>query len=345
MHQPLQTWPDRKTAVVYAFHQYDRNVRFFMRHGLSSHQGVDYFVVQNHPEWNHDHPTEVQAKPLGLSHVHWIHRPNLSQDIGAYGSAMRHMDTTQYNFFVFVNSSMRGPFLPPWSDFTRHWSQYVTDKLTDSVALVGSAINYYYGKPHVQSMMMAMDQRGVSVYQEHDLFMLTDQVTKKHVLIQKYEVGGSQAILAAGYNLDCFVTALQNRDWRKIPQYFIPEDPKHYDMWGHSNYFGNNLHPYEVMFFKTNRHYKDEANITNLLTFWFENAEWNTLDAEAQTKIAHTADEFLKEGDYVEEDPLQITSPDGVVPKSSKLVWVIVSSVLAVALVVVFTLWMISLRR
>jgi hypothetical protein len=67
-----------------------------------------------------------------------------------------------YGHFVFMNSSVRGPFLPTYMPRSIHWTTLFTRYITDPslgpgpVKLVGTTINCYYA-PHVQSMLWVTD--------------------------------------------------------------------------------------------------------------------------------------------------------------------------------------------
>jgi hypothetical protein len=65
---------------------------------------------------------------------------------------------------VWLNSSVRGPYLPAYLAGRMHWTEALTGKLTDRVKLVGATINCGGGylhpepQPHVQSYVVALDQ-------------------------------------------------------------------------------------------------------------------------------------------------------------------------------------------
>lgn len=69
-----------------------------------------------------------------------------------------------FKYFIWLNSSVRGPFLPAYHPRDVHWSTAFTRKLAGDVKLVGSTINcggaYALSaqQPHVQSYAVAMDQ-------------------------------------------------------------------------------------------------------------------------------------------------------------------------------------------
>ena len=74
----------------------------------------------------------------------------------------------RYPFIIFLNSSVRGPFLPAYMQNSVPWTHVFTSKITEEVRLVGSTINCgraYESLPvaHVQSYAMATDQAGLQI--------------------------------------------------------------------------------------------------------------------------------------------------------------------------------------
>ena len=69
-----------------------------------------------------------------------------------------------FKYFVWLNSSVRGPFLPAYHPAGMHWTAAFVRKLRGDVKLVGSTINcggaYALSaqQPHIQSYAVAMDQ-------------------------------------------------------------------------------------------------------------------------------------------------------------------------------------------
>jgi hypothetical protein len=76
-----------------------------------------------------------------------------------------------FKYFVWLNSSVRGPFLPAYHPASMHWTAAFVRKLRGDVKLVGSTINcggaYALSaqQPHIQSYAVAMDQ----VRRQHSL--------------------------------------------------------------------------------------------------------------------------------------------------------------------------------
>ena len=77
----------------------------------------------------------------------------------------------RYKYIIWLNSSVRGPFLPAYVKRRMHWTEALTDRLRGQVKLVGATINCggAFGMPalpHVQSYLAAVDQTGLQVLQK-----------------------------------------------------------------------------------------------------------------------------------------------------------------------------------
>lgn len=78
---------------------------------------------------------------------------------------------SRFKYFIWLNSSGRGPFLPPYyAEISQgaSWTRAFTAKLTDKVKLVGSSISCggaytYPPTPHVQTYAVATDRQGLEV--------------------------------------------------------------------------------------------------------------------------------------------------------------------------------------
>lgn len=285
MIKDLEVKNGGKTLIVFVWHEYDRNVAHFIR-CLYPDDSVDYCFVEN--DKGRALGGEVTIKKdimVGKSKLIWIVRPNVANDWGAFSQAVRSTTVEKYDYFVFINSSMRGPYLPSWYKSDQHWCKIFTSRLNDDVALVGSTINYCKGKPHVQSMMMCMDHRGLAILREEDIFMAEDRHIPKDDLIDYYEIGTSTAIIDAGYNIDCLLSPYQNRDWRKENQSFFPKVPDNFDHWGESQYFGSTVHPFDTIFIKTNRPYQTGSTPMNLESAWAEYGPYMDDTGKVRSKI------------------------------------------------------------
>ncbi len=91
---------------------------------------------------------------------------------GAFGWLLQRsgeVNYKDYKYFIFINSSVRGPYLPAYIDSST-WTQAFTSQFTDTIKLVGSSINcektHWKGdtkgktrhNAHVQSYAIATDR-------------------------------------------------------------------------------------------------------------------------------------------------------------------------------------------
>lgn len=328
------------TVVVFVFHEYNRNVKFFLKQGVKANSQVDYVVVHNIEHFSEQPSASVRIleEDGQRSKVTMVKRANLSNDWGAYSESLLHFDANQYKYFVFLNSTMRGPFVPPY--VTEHWTQLFTRKLNSDVGLVGSTINPYNCQPHVQSMMMAMDRRVLDLAREHQKFFEPSQSVEKSRLITEHEVGLSTLVLENGLNIDCMVTAFQGVDWREKPEIKFPTTLRKSDLWGDRNYFGHNLHVYETVFFKTNRYYNDAHTNLEHYTLWKEHEEIlpELLQGKGDTvlpKIKHFAQDFFHDTEYVEEPHASSV----VGPPKTLIALAVATGVLAFLSLLFFVMW------
>jgi hypothetical protein len=82
----------------------------------------------------------------------------LSNDPYCHIRIRRLIPTPQgYTFFVMMNSSVRGPFLPNFWPKDRPWTEALTGLLNAEVKLVGPTINCG-GGAHIQSTVLATDR-------------------------------------------------------------------------------------------------------------------------------------------------------------------------------------------
>lgn len=75
------------------------------------------------------------------SHAKYVHHQNECYDWGTYGWLLRgsgHVDYTAYRYFFFINSSVRGPFLPAYAR-VRSWYRYCHQPHS---CVVYSAVNH-----------------------------------------------------------------------------------------------------------------------------------------------------------------------------------------------------------
>lgn len=247
------------TLVVYVFSktddEYENNLMFFLRHGPAENDGCHYvFILQQSegvelPDISRLIPSNAQIE---------FHK-NECYDWGTVGWLIDsgRVDILAYKYFVFLNSSVRGPFVPTYSQGAKRWHEHMTSRITDKVKVVGATINceaaYWENKlegtarknPHVQSYAMATDQEVMKLWKENGkVFACWSTMWE---VIWNGEVGSSKVALDAGYNLESFMTRYRGIDWRNKANWQCNAATNPYvDM----HYDGISFNPYEVMFVK-----------------------------------------------------------------------------------------------
>jgi len=241
----------KKTLCIFAYYEKDesikKNIQFFLTNGI--HEDMDYIIVVN----------GISNITLPIrSNVRILRRENTGYDFGAYKHALDNTNLDLYSHFIFINSSVRGPFLNQETK-TKRWEYHFLDLLKGNIRLVGTTIhtffhpNYSNGNNiHVQSMVFCIDRNTL-------LFLRPEIFSDKHLnsenmveIIVNKEIKMSQMILARGWNISCTAKKYQGHDYRFL-QTNIDKIPYYSDPCYVNNYFGGNLDAYEIIFIKTNR--------------------------------------------------------------------------------------------
>lgn len=274
----------RDTLVVYVFSdtdpEYIRNLRYFVSNGIWDEDGCQYIIVIQQSK-----TLPAYELPELPANARYMQHANECYDWGTFGWVLDQVGSAadEYTYFVFLNSSVRGPFLPPVWPKGRHWSRAFTERITDQVKLVGPTISCegspksastnsaFRRNPHAQSYLLATDQVGLQVLKDDG------RIFKCHHdrldTIWHAELGSSKAILKAGYNLDCLMLRYQGVDWR---------DQINWQCNGGNNPFtefqndGLSVHPLETLFIKMKAHHLDLGTTAQLdaltLQNWVEDA-------------------------------------------------------------------------
>lgn len=254
-------------GIIYAYHEKDAdcaaNLRFFLDHGyISGHT----FVVVVNGTCSVDMSAFV-SQPNFLR----VDRDNKGYDFGAYAAGLEALGNRGIACaeYIFLNTSCRGPFIPPYAARKIQWPAIFVDLLNSDTKLVGPSINvttpvepFAAVHPHVQTYCFAMDSECMEYLVS--LGFWRDIPDDYHRVIVEKEMGMSALVLRRGWNIDCLVPEYSGQDYR-APLPRRPFNPwagrGHGDMmWSGNACFGRDVHPYEMVFFKANRDLgKDEV--------------------------------------------------------------------------------------
>lgn len=245
------------TLVLYCYFEknddYKNNLLYFLNNGIE--ENIDYiFIINGNNTINIPSSKNIKI----------IYRDNIGYDFSAYGEALKNIHIDKYKYFFFINTSVRGPFLPNYIKLS--WTEPFKNLLKNDVKLVGSTINLtedldfnnldipyekkkYY--PHVQSQMFATDLECLKFLINKGIFDLFTENNFLKLIILK-EIGMSYHVLKNNWNISCILPEYQNIDYRTLNVDFNPTSKKG-EMNYNNAYFNRTLHPYEAIFIKTNR--------------------------------------------------------------------------------------------
>jgi hypothetical protein len=285
-----------RVLVVYCYHERDQvyqdNLRFFLQRTAlaagakpegDSAAGAGYDVSYDLVIQGAACGVDLLGAFEALPHARVLRRANEGRDFAGFNHALalRARDGTAATFdrIVFLNSSVRGPFLPPY--YGGHWLDPLLGLFASApdVRLVGTTINVLEcaaaspevtnfwaflgaqraralgGRPltHVQTQVFAIDRECYAFLADQGFFEPRPLPQDVSEYIAATEIYLSYLVLrAAGWNIACLVPEYQGRDYRRVARNFNP-----YALAGDSGYagacFGRTLHPYELVFIKTNR--------------------------------------------------------------------------------------------
>lgn len=200
-----------KTLVVYVFHQYNTRVEYFINNAIFKDNDIDFSIVCNNKNLTFYHPDYVDV----------FYRDNKGMDFGAWGEyILKDNKYKNYDNFIFVNSSVIGPYLKN----KIKWTDIYLNGLEGNVKLFGSTINCIDNpyQAHVQSYIFSMNIKTLNFLIDCNIFSLEYEKTKIEVVFNK-EVLMSRKIIDNGWNIGCLLNHYKNIDFtfnQKKPENF-----------------------------------------------------------------------------------------------------------------------------
>jgi hypothetical protein len=247
-----------RTLVLYVFHEYNDRVEFFINNCIFKKNDLDFLVICN------DEYFDIKNKLP--NYVAYLNRPNKGYDFAAWSHGLFYNDIYKnYHHFIFVNSSVMGPYLP--TGFEGYWTDiYINGLLQDNVKLFGSTINCQFflrndielkNHPilysHIQSYIFSMRKETLEYLIKQEIFSKFNHSDVFLKTIENKELGMSRKIIENGWNIGCLMDRYAGVDFR-----FIYKKPEDYgiDFLGDvmfPEYINNTFTPEEVIFIKGNR--------------------------------------------------------------------------------------------
>ena len=283
------------------------NLKYFVETAVREKDGVDYiFILQ---QVHNKEINEKEMPPLPQGNAFYFQHENRCFDFGTIGwfiekyttgnpwkklisptkdSDHRKFNLTQYKYFIFMNSSVRGPFFPPYflqflTDYEQefnqvfYWYYIFTKRINERVKLVGCTLSCTVPL-HIQSYFLTTDFIGLSILLESGgidgmpgsgVFTCHESQSRT---IMFSELASSVRIFNAGYMVTSLLTIYHTLHFSKKHDYHCPVYGSPYK---DKNLDGVSLEPYEVVFVKFNDRADtcDAQNRANLYQKWIEQAK------------------------------------------------------------------------
>lgn len=203
---------NNKTCVIYTFHKYNENIDYFIKKCYECNNTTWLFIQ------NVNDKSEIYIPDDCPHYIHFYDRENAGHDFGGWSFGLSLIDINNFNYFMFVNSSAKGPVTN-----CKKWVDIYTSKLNNVEVLVGSTINKFgvttcdpYSDCHVQSYAFCLNKIGLDVIIETKIMTLENLYSDKTKIIQQKEIKMSRDILNAGYNICELDSNTNGVDFRKL---------------------------------------------------------------------------------------------------------------------------------
>ncbi|QKF94527.1 hypothetical protein QKU48_gp1069 [Fadolivirus algeromassiliense] len=262
-----------ETLISYAYYETNKtifNLEYFSEMGIINDKKYLYIIVIN--------GEKCSVKLPDYDNVIVLRRPNVGYDFGGHKHALewvtnKYGTILPFKYYIFLNCSVIGPFLPTYFPQNIHWSTIFTSRITNKIKLVGTTISCLHEKhkeyagPKIGGYFFVTDTIGLQLMiNRKDIFM--DHETKINAIAAEYKVTNS--IFDGGYGIDCLLYKYQGIDW-KDKNYIKFYEDIHPDRQG--EYFGLSIHPFEVVFHKWT--WSDQPNKLVNFEYCAKYSEWS----------------------------------------------------------------------
>lgn len=249
-----------RILVTYCYSEkteFSKNLFFFLKHAnlTKSHDFYDihYCVVIQGHECSVEFP-KPQPKNLTI-----LKRDNEGFDFGAYRYALDQFADIDFEYYMFLNCTARGPFVHHWMPQHWHWLDPYIQPLSNmnkKISLVGASMMFLSSQSihpqhsigsgvSVEGWAFAVDKQGLEILMTHNPSPFIQHQDKDSVVQYGEKLLGA-IILNAGLDIHCLLEAYHDIDnWRDYQDF--PEDryPSR-----HTGYYGTPPNHYQTIFIK-----------------------------------------------------------------------------------------------
>jgi len=234
-----------KHLIIYSyFEKLDskENLNFFIKNGIFEHEDYQFLIVVNGENFGIDLPEYKNVKLL--------YRENKGFDFGGWGFGLKNTNIRVYDYFIFLNSTCVGPFLPRYIPQELYWTDLFVSKIDNDIKLCGPTINYLPTNPnrskHIQSYAFGTDIIGLELLIKNGIFDPDENINRKNV-IENHELGMSDVLLSNNFKIYSFQLS------ENLNSKIEDKSKLHGDIHYVGKYYEDTINPIEVMFLKTQR--------------------------------------------------------------------------------------------
>ena len=221
-HEPTSS--TKKILVLFVYHIYNNRVKNFIKKCIFNDDNIDFIIISNTKnQYNNNILKTISRR----KNVKMLFRDNVGYDFGGWSEALLKDNLYEnYENYIFVNSSVVGPFLKP--DFKGRWTDIYINGLKDNVKLFGSTINTVSNPltlSHVQSYIFSMDKPTLKYLIDCSIFSTIHYATSQIDAINNQEILMSRKIIENNWNIGSLMKYYENVDFT-----FRDKKPNDYNM-------------------------------------------------------------------------------------------------------------------
>lgn len=256
-----------RIAVFYHYFESNSHYRDNFVYFLSTcyREHIDFYISISDSK----HSLDLFERP----NIKYILCENKNLDFGGFSASLNSIESLDaYQSCIFINCSVRGPFLPDY--FGGDWTDVFTRQLTGDVHLVGSGVSRVpensrlithlpagvYAPPYdaIQTTAYALSQTALQRLIASG-FYASDAAWTKDEVIALYEIRLSLEIRAMGWKSRCLLPTYGAGDGATLNLSARGGDPHQ-----RRAFFSRTLSPHELIFVKTGRNMLSERELNSL---------------------------------------------------------------------------------
>lgn len=254
-------------VCLYAYYEknelYKNNLLYFLENGLLDN--IDYYFIINGK-----HTIEFPIQ----TNIKIIERENVGFDFGAYSYAITNIIKNKYDYYIFLNATVKGPYL----NNNKNWLDTFLELFTEKVKLVGTSICFTKDERvktafniesiyYVQSMFFIINKE-LFEYLIINNFFNDEKILNKETILQNIvinkEIRLSHLTYKSGGNINCYLSKYRDLDFTKIKNDINPTSFNG-DSYFPNRYWCSTIMPNDVIFYKNKRMIEDTITLKNEL--------------------------------------------------------------------------------